>query len=146
MEIVDRIMGYFHAPEPEPLPEPDAKLALAALMVRIAKADKSYAVEEISRIDKILQELFSLGPVDAAKMRATCEKLDAASAHEGRFAKLIRDSLNEDDRLKAVEALHSVMLADGIERPEEEDVLVETATILGIGQADIQALHGGRTT
>src|SRR6056297_768404 len=136
-------MGYFHAPEPAPLPEPDARLALAALMVRIAKADKAYAVEEISRIDKLLQELFALGPVEAAKMRATCEKLDAASAHEGRFAGLIRDSLGEADRLRAVEALHSVMRADGIERPEEEDVLIETATILGFGQPEIDALRAG---
>lgn len=143
MELVDRIMGYFNTPEPEPLPEPDAKLALAALMVRIAKADKAYAVEEISRIDKLLQELYALGPVEAAKMRATCEKLDAAAPHEGRFAKLIRDSLGEADRLKAVEALHSVMRADGIERPEEEDVLIETATILGFGQSELGALRAG---
>ena len=90
-----------------------------------------------------MQELYALGPVEAAKMRATCEKLDAAAPHEGRFAKLIRDSLGEDDRLRAVEALHSVMRADGVERPEEEDVLIETATILGFGQPELDALRAG---
>lgn len=139
MEIVDRIMSYFHKDAPQPLPEPDAKLALAALMVRIARADKAYAVEEISRIDKLLAELFSLNPVEAAKMRATCEKLDAVAPHEGNFAKLIRDSVGIEERKRAVKALHSVMIADGVERPEEESVLLETAQILGFEAGEIDS-------
>ncbi|MCV2891735.1 TerB family tellurite resistance protein [Lentibacter sp. XHP0401] len=133
MEIIDRIMARFHktAPVKAPLPEPDANMALVALMIRVAKADKSYAVEEIAKIDKLITELFGLNPVQAAKMRATCEKLEAAAPHEGKFAKLIHDSLDADKRLDALRALHSIMRADGVERPEEENVLIETSVALG---------------
>jgi len=133
MEFIDRILSRFHksAPVRAPLPEPDANMALGALMIRVAKADKSYAVEEIVKIDKILAKLFGINPVEAAKMRALCEKLEAKAPHEGKFAKLIHDSLDEDKRLNALRALHAVMHADGIDRPEEETVLQETSLALG---------------
>ena len=142
MEIIDRILARFHktAPVQTPLPEPDANMALVALMIRVAKADKSYAVQEIAKIDKLITELFGHNPVEAAKMRATCEKLEAAATcekleaaapHEGHFAKLIHDSLPKSKRLNALRALHSIMRADGVERPEEENVLIETSAALG---------------
>ena len=133
MEIIDRILAHFHkiAPVQTPLPEPDANMALVALMIRVAKADKSYAVQEIAKIDKLITELFGHNPVEAAKMRATCEKLEAAAPHEGHFAKLIHDSLPKSKRLNALRALHSIMRADGVERPEEENVLIETSAALG---------------
>ena len=42
------------APAPNRLPEPDARLALAALLVRVARADGLYAAEEVDKIDRIL--------------------------------------------------------------------------------------------
>jgi uncharacterized tellurite resistance protein B-like protein len=120
MEFIDRILSRFHksAPVSAPLPEPDANMALGALMIRVSKADKSYAVEEIAKIDKILAKIFGINPVEAAKMRALCEKLEAKAPHEGK-------------RLNALRALHAVMHADGIDRPEEETVLQETSLALG---------------
>ena len=41
------------APEPEPLPDPDARLALGAMLVRIARSDGDYADVEIAQIDKL---------------------------------------------------------------------------------------------
>ena len=64
------------APEPEPLHDMDARLALAALLVRLAKADDDYAVEEIRRIDRIIASRYGLNPVDAAKLRADAEDLE----------------------------------------------------------------------
>ena len=40
------------APDPDQLPDPDARLALTALLVRVAKSDGDYAVEEKERISK----------------------------------------------------------------------------------------------
>ena len=42
------------APAPHRLPEPDARLALAALLVRVARSDGLYAAEEVERIDRVL--------------------------------------------------------------------------------------------
>ena len=51
------------APAPKRLPEPDAQLALAALLVRVAKSDGLYAAEEVERIDKILMARHALSPL-----------------------------------------------------------------------------------
>ena len=53
-----------------PLPEPDARLALAALLVRLARTDGHYEASEIARIDVILGRRYALSDADAAKLRA----------------------------------------------------------------------------
>lgn len=122
--------------EPEHLPEPDAKLALGALMVRVAKADKTYRVEEIALIDRLLADRFQLNPVEAAKMRATCEKLehDAPDSHE--FEELVKQGVHYPDRLSIYHALWRIMLADGHQHTKEHAVLKETADALGILDTD----------
>lgn len=145
MEIIDRITSLFHKPSPEPLPELDAQLALAGLLVRVAKSDHTYRVEEISRIDKLLAEIFSLNPVEAAKLRATSEKLDAAAPETEKFAQLIHDKVPEADRLKTLQAMHDVMLADNIALPEEQSVIQSACVALGFDLAVLSSL-GGRAS
>ena len=62
------------APQP-PLPDPDTELALGALLVRVAMSDREYQFEEISLIDRILARMFKHDAIEAAKIRATCERL-----------------------------------------------------------------------
>ena len=47
------------APDPEPLPDTDARLALTALLVRIARSDHDYAAAEIAQIDTRFCQLAS---------------------------------------------------------------------------------------
>ena len=105
------------------LPEPDARLALGVLMLRIAKADQTYRVEEIGTIDKVLARRFDLNPVEAAQMRADCERLEKENTDDETFAELIRDHIPYDERLSCYRAMWKVMIADGVERPEEHEVL-----------------------
>ena len=58
------------APEPAPLNDEDARTAMGALLVRIAKSDGCYAAEEIGVIDRLLAQRYGLNPVEAAKLRA----------------------------------------------------------------------------
>ena len=123
--------------EPEPaLPEPDEKLALGALLVRVAKSDRHYDAAEIGEIDRILAGTFHLNPVEAAKMRATCEKLDAAAPGTPDFALLIRQNVDYPHRLAMVRALWRVIMADGAHAPEEDATLREIETMLGIDATD----------
>ena len=81
--LLHRLTHAFSAPKPTPLPEPDEKLALGALMVRVAMSDRNYQLAEISRIDRLLSRLYGMKPIEAAKTRAICEKL-AKQAPENR--------------------------------------------------------------
>ena len=44
--------------ETKPLPEPTPQLALGALLVRVAMADREYQAPEVAAIDKILAATF----------------------------------------------------------------------------------------
>lgn len=137
--FLHRLIHAFDAPAPPPLPELDEKLALGALMVRVAMSDRTYKVDEISRIDRLLTRLYGLGPIEAAKMRATCEKLEKAAPDTDRFADLIRGTISFAARVDALEALWEVVLADGERREEEIAVVDEVRVALGLSPEDNDA-------
>lgn len=122
---------------PQPgLPDPDAELALGALMVRVAKADRDYQVEEISLIDRILARLYRHNAIEAAKVRATCEKLHAAAPDTDTFGKLIRETTGIDDRIAALEALWEVVLADGEQKEGELKIVEDARRAMGLSLRD----------
>ncbi|MDU8942728.1 tellurite resistance TerB family protein [Ovoidimarina sediminis] len=123
-------------PEPEPLSDPDARLALTALLVRIARSDGDYAAEEIGLIDRITASRFGLSPFEAAKLRGEAEALEAEAPDTVRFTRAIKDAVAYEDREAVVEALWSVVLADGERDPEENAILRLVASLLGVNDRD----------
>ncbi len=134
--MLNRILQAFSAPEPEPLPEPDEKLALGALLVRVAKSDKSYLLSEISQIDKTLAQINECGPVDAAKIRAVCEKLEKQAPPTKAFAKIIRETVRHEMRVRALAALWRVVMADGVRRDEEVEEVEKARLAMGLSVED----------
>lgn len=132
----------FRATKPVALPEPDARLALGALLVRVAQSDHDYQFSEIQLIDRILGRLYGLKPIAAAKMRATCERLNAAAPDSDRFAVLIRESLPVEDRITALAALWEVVMADGAEADEEVRIVDAARLALGLDDAQSDVAHG----
>jgi len=57
------------APAPETLPDADARLALSALMVRLARSDGDYAASERARITDILAARYGLGQAEAEALQ-----------------------------------------------------------------------------
>src|SRR6056297_43692 len=134
-----RLLQALGARRPTPLPAPDEKRALGALMVRIAKSDRHYDVAEIRRIDRLLARLHGLGPVEAAKMRATCEKLEHAAPDSDRFGHLIRETVPRETRRAALAALWEVVLSDGETPKQELHVLDAARTAMGLTEQESDA-------
>lgn len=124
------------APAPEPIPDTDARVALGALLVRIAKSDGTYDVTEIARIDRILSARYGLNPVDAAKLRAECEALEHEAPDTVRFTRAIKDAVPYEDRMSVIEALWDVVLADGDREDHEMALLRLIAPMLGVTDQD----------
>ena len=134
--IIERLKTLFTGGEipDKPLPELDAAHAIGALLVRVAKADHVYLFEELEQIDRILAQRNGLNPVEAARMRADCERLEHAGPETPRFAEILRASVDYEERLAVVRALWSVVLADGI-REEHEVALVDLIEdMLGVSE------------
>jgi uncharacterized tellurite resistance protein B-like protein len=120
------------APEPARLPEPDAQLALAALLVRIARTDGLYAAEEVERIDRVLMHRHGLDPFAAAKLRTEAEDLEREAPDTVRFTRALKDAVAIEDRAELMTALWSVALADGLREAHEDRLMRLVANLLGL--------------
>lgn len=140
--MFERILSLFSTePSVTKLPEADAQHALGALLVRAAKADKAYLFEEIEQIDDVLAHRYNLNPVEAAKLRAECEKLDEAMPDTAALSAVLQDAINMEEREALVGALWSVVFADGIETAQEDDLLHEVEALLGVSPEVSKRLH-----
>ena len=124
-----------------PLPPADVKHALGALMVRAAKADRAYLFEEVDQIDRVLAHMYDLNPVEAAKMRAACEKLEHAMPETSALTDVLHAAIDNEHREEAVSALWTVVFADGIQHEEEDVLLHQVEELLGVAPETAKALH-----
>jgi uncharacterized tellurite resistance protein B-like protein len=134
--MIGDLLRRLTAPEPEPLPFDDARLALAALLVRIARADHDYAQIERDLIDRLLAHRYGLSPFEAAALRDRAEALEAEAPDTVRFTRAIKDAVPYDDRVGVIEAMWFIVLADGARDQEEDALLRLVAPMLGVNDRD----------
>ena len=122
--------------EPAKLPDTDARLALCALLVRIARTDGDYAAIEIARIDRINIKRHALSPEQAAELRREAEALEKEAPDTVRFTRAIKDAVPYVDREGVVEALWEIVLADGVRDKDEDALLRLVSDLLGVNDRD----------
>jgi len=130
--MLQNILANLMAPEPRRLPEPDARLAMAALMVRVARSDGDYLQAEMTRIDRILVQRHALSPFAAAALRAEAEAFEAEAPDTVRFTRALKTATGHEDRMSLLQAMWSVALSDGARDAEEERLLRLVANLLGM--------------
>ena len=134
--MFDRLLKSLLAPAPEPLADTDARLALTALLVRIARSDNDYARAEVATIERILAARYGLDARETSALLIEAEALEAQAPDTVRFTRAIKEAVPHDDRLAVVESAWAVVLADG-DRADEEDALMRmVASLLGINDRD----------
>ena len=127
------------APEPQRLSDPDARLALGALLVRLARSDGDYAAVEIAQIDRSLAARYGLTPDQATALRADCEALEAEAPDTVRFTRAIKEVVDYENRVAVIEAMWAVVMADGVSEEEEDSIMRMTASLLGVSDQDSHA-------
>jgi len=120
------------APAPAPLSDPDARLALAALLVRVARSDGYYADCEADEISKFLANRYGLTQVSADTLRHDAETLESEAPDTVRFTRAIKDAVAHEARFEVLEALWGVALADGERDVEEDSQLRLVSNLLGM--------------
>ena len=131
-DFLKRLTG----PEPDQLDDNDARLALTALLVRIARADNDYSPAEVAQIDRIAAHRYALSDDGARALREQAEALEAEAPDTVRFTRAIKDAVAYEDRRAVVEALWTVVLADGARAKEENALMRLTASLLGVTDMD----------
>jgi uncharacterized tellurite resistance protein B-like protein len=134
--MFESLLRRLLSPSPDLLQAPDARLALAALLVRLARTDGAYDEAEVSHIDKVLRARFGLGPFEAATLRGQAEVLETEAPDTVRFTRAIKEHVPYEERIGVIEALWEVAVADGRRDAEEDGLMRLVAPMLGVEDAD----------
>lgn len=127
---------FADAPNENALSSQDAEVAIAALLVRLARADNRYSTTEKRRIEGVLARRRGLNPDEAAERRAAAEMIEAEAPDTVRFTRTIKERIAVEDRQNVIAALWEVAYADGQRGAEEESVVRLVAGLLGINDRD----------
>ncbi|MFQ5438173.1 MAG: TerB family tellurite resistance protein [Paracoccaceae bacterium] len=117
---------------PHPLAPDDARLALAALMVRLARSDGHYDARESALIASVLMDRYALGHQAAQALRAEAESIEAEAPDTVRFTRAIKQAVPYEDRERVVEALWQIALADGHRDDAESGLMRLVVNLLGV--------------
>lgn len=121
---------------PDQLPDSDARLALMALLVRVARSDGHFDNAERARILSIAADRYGLDADGAQTLLTQAETLETEAPDTVRFTRAIKDAVAYEDRTAVIEALWAVVLADGTRDDAEDALLRLVANLLGINDRD----------
>jgi len=134
--MIKNILKLFQSETPSALNAYDSKIALAALMVRLAKTDGEYAAIEMTMIDRVLLKRFDLSKDAAQDLRKSAEELESKAPDTVRFTRVIKESVKYEERAGVIEALWSIVLADGDHDDDEHGLMRLVANLLGVNDRD----------
>lgn len=112
------------------------KLAAAALMVRAAALDGAFGEAERATIRRLLRDRFTLSADDAAALIAEADALQADSTQILPFTRALKDALDPQERLRILEMLWEVVLADGAVHDYEANLMRRIAGLLYVSDQD----------
>lgn len=132
--LLGRLFG--NGESPAPLSIHDAEIAIAALMVRVARADNLYDQAERTCIDLVMARRSGLDMAEAAARRSAAEMIEAEAPDTVRFTRMIKERISLEDRTDVIAALWQVVYADGQRSPHEETVVRLVSGLLGVSDRD----------
>jgi uncharacterized tellurite resistance protein B-like protein len=134
--MISDFLNRLLSPAPAPLSDSDARLAISALLVRVARSDGDYSSVEIINIDRVLAARYALEQGETEALRKDGEAVEAEAPDTVRFTRAIKECVAYEERLAVIEALWKIALADS-ERDAEEDALIRlVASLLGVTDVD----------
>lgn len=108
-------------------------VAMAALMVRLARADGDFDAEERANVLAALDARFG----DGASLLAAGEAAEAGALDHHQFTKLVKNAYAPEDRAALLEELWSVVLADGTRDDEENALMRQFGSLLHVSDQDM---------
>ena len=135
--MFDRLFARLKAdPTPDPLEADDARLALGALLVRLARIDQDYSSDETAEIDRILARRYGLDANGAASLRHGAEQVETTVGDTVHLTRLIKAAIPFEDRFALVADLWALVLADNVRDTQENAFLRLVAKLVGVNDRD----------
>lgn len=135
--MLKTILDFFASDAPDTsLSTEDAQVALAALMVRIARSDGDYAAVERDVIRETLMRKYALASPALDALMDEAEELESKAPDTVRFTRVLKDHVPYEERTLLLQSLWTVVLADGERDSSENTLLRLLANLLGVTDKD----------
>ena len=134
--MLKNILKIFNAETPVILEHNDARLAITALMIRVARSDNDFSEAEFLNIKKLASQRFELNIEETDKLIEEAKALEEEAPDTVRFTKSIKEAVAFEDRSALVEDLWAIVLTDDY-RDANEDALIRTVvSLLGVSDKE----------
>ncbi len=148
MSALSSLMGFLEQrlngpAAPAARPEGELRLAVAALLVEMARADFQADAGELDRARTALVGRYGLTPEEAASLLAAAEREADQAVSLFRFTRLINERLDAADKLELVRMLWEVAYADGRLDKHEDALMHKLADLMYVPLSDLMRLKDG---
>jgi uncharacterized tellurite resistance protein B-like protein len=116
------------------------RLAIAALLVEMSRADYSVSEDERAAVARLLRAHFSLEKSEAEKLLSLADERadEAVSLHE--FTRAIHENLSDPQKHRLIEMLLEVALSDGHFDKHERHLLSKVADLIYVRRAEYNGI------
>ncbi|MEO0328489.1 MAG: TerB family tellurite resistance protein [Pseudomonadota bacterium] len=131
LEETDQPHEYLHSRK---------QLAEAALMYHVIAVDGIVSEDEKLRMQEVLASHFEIDGDQAQQLLKDARDADNEAIDLYKFTKIIKENLEEDERVQIIENLWEMVFADGVVHELEDNVVWRIAELLGVDGRDRMAL------
>ena len=111
----------------------DIAVAAAGLLIEAARLDGRYDADERATVAALVGRRFDLAGPARERVVAQAETLADETADHHRFTRVLKDGLDEAERIELIEMLWEVVYADGVLHDHEANLLRRVAGLLYVG-------------
>ena len=119
------------------------RLAVAALLVEMARADFQADAGELEQVRTALTERYDLGADEVAALMAAAEREADQAVSLFRFTRLINERLAPADKLELIRMLWEVAYADGRLDKHEDALMHKLGDLMYVPLVDLMRLKDG---
>jgi uncharacterized tellurite resistance protein B-like protein len=123
--------------ERAPLPQQELRVAAAALLVEMSRADFEEAEVELDLARQLLTERYGLESQDAAELIKAAQQESDHSVSLFRFTHLVNQQLDPAGKLELMAMLWDVAYADGRLDKHEDGLMHKLADLLYVPLSDL---------
>ncbi len=132
-EILKNFINDFsEAEEPSEYIHSRKQLAEAALMYHVIAVDGIVKPEERAHMVKVLSEHYEMSDEETTSLAKDAETEEHEAIDLYKFTSLLKQRLNEEERLTMIENLWEMVYADGYVHELEDNVLWRISELIGV--------------
>jgi len=132
-ELIKKFINDFdEAEEPKEYIHSRKQLAEAALMFHVIAVDGVVKPVEREHMVKVLSKHFELSDAETASLAKDAEIAEHESIDLYKFTSLLKQNLDEEERLDMVENLWEMVYADGHKHELEDNALWRISELIGV--------------